>query len=160
MHHLVRKAGIPMLMAAFLCVSPVLTYGGPILINTMFQEIGNDVKATFTIQDLGTNSIDNLPLTFLICLVEVDIIFNDLLGAFALTLDESDVTQNQIGGYETTNPIMHTYQNASNAFTGFGDDYALELKIVPEPSTYLLFATGLLGIIGYGWRKRKQSIKG
>jgi hypothetical protein len=27
---------------------------------------------------------------------------------------------------------------------------------VPEPSTYLLFGTGLLGIIGYGWRRRQQ----
>jgi hypothetical protein len=26
---------------------------------------------------------------------------------------------------------------------------------IPEPSIYLLFATGLLGILGYAWRKRK-----
>lgn len=26
---------------------------------------------------------------------------------------------------------------------------------VPEPSTYLLFVTGLLGLLGYGWRKSR-----
>jgi hypothetical protein len=28
---------------------------------------------------------------------------------------------------------------------------------VPEPSTYLLFATGLLGLLGYGWRYRPRA---
>jgi hypothetical protein len=33
----------------------------------------------------------------------------------------------------------------------------VRVSAVPEPSTYLLFATGLLGIIGYAWRKRKRA---
>jgi hypothetical protein len=32
------------------------------------------------------------------------------------------------------------------------------VDVIPEPSTYLLFGTGLLGILGYGWRKRKQAV--
>ena len=28
---------------------------------------------------------------------------------------------------------------------------------VPEPSTYLLFATGLAGLLGYGWRRRPHA---
>jgi hypothetical protein len=27
---------------------------------------------------------------------------------------------------------------------------------IPEPSIYVLFGTGLLGLLGYGWRKRKH----
>ena len=34
-------------------------------------------------------------------------------------------------------------------------EFSQTFSQVPEPSTYLLFATGLLGIIGYGWRRRK-----
>ena len=28
---------------------------------------------------------------------------------------------------------------------------------VPEPSTLLLFGTGILGLLGYGWRRRKRA---
>jgi hypothetical protein len=28
---------------------------------------------------------------------------------------------------------------------------------IPEPSTYLLFATGLIGLLGYGWRRKQTA---
>jgi len=36
--------------------------------------------------------------------------------------------------------------------------YAFEINVapIPEPGTWLLMGTGLIGLIGFGWRKRKQ----
>jgi hypothetical protein len=42
-------------------------------------------------------------------------------------------------------------------FTGQAADLtmtAIEIEAVPEPSTWLLLSTGLLGLLGYGWRQR------
>lgn len=32
------------------------------------------------------------------------------------------------------------------------------ITVVPEPSTWLMFATGLLGLLGYGWRRGKRGV--
>jgi hypothetical protein len=32
-----------------------------------------------------------------------------------------------------------------------------DVVATPEPSTYLLFATGLLGLLGYGWRRKRTA---
>lgn len=32
------------------------------------------------------------------------------------------------------------------------------VKVVPEPSTFLLLATGLLGLLGYRWRRRQWTL--
>ncbi len=33
-----------------------------------------------------------------------------------------------------------------------------ELGVVPEPSTFVLLATGLIGLLAYAWRKRRQAV--
>ncbi|MGE3541536.1 MAG: PEP-CTERM sorting domain-containing protein [Candidatus Tectimicrobiota bacterium] len=30
-------------------------------------------------------------------------------------------------------------------------------NVIPEPSTWLMFGTGLAGLLGYGWRRKKQA---
>jgi len=42
---------------------------------------------------------------------------------------------------------------------GFGiDDVVFSPQAVPEPSTSILFGTGLLGVLGYVWRRRQRNI--
>jgi hypothetical protein len=36
-----------------------------------------------------------------------------------------------------------------------GGGMSLSASIVPEPGTLILLVTGLLGLLGYAWRKRK-----
>jgi hypothetical protein len=54
----------------------------------------------------------------------------------------------------------------SNAPTGAGftaiaggdfNGYALQAQVVPEPSSIVMLGMGAVGIMGYGWRKRKQA---
>jgi hypothetical protein len=37
------------------------------------------------------------------------------------------------------------------------EEFRQDFSQVPEPSTYLLFGTGILGLLGYAWRKRKRA---
>lgn len=64
--------------------------------------------------------------------------------------------------YTFTSPGSHTvafevFQIGTGTTTTanpFGLLYVGEVSGVPEPSTYLLFATGLASILGYGWRRK------
>ena len=52
------------------------------------------------------------------------------------------------------------YSNGSLGTVYFGgcrgaESYFDEPFTVPEPSTLALFATGLIGLLAYAWRKRK-----
>ena len=43
----------------------------------------------------------------------------------------------------------------SVAIGGDGNDAMLNWAPVPEPATLVLLATALLGMVAYGWRKRR-----
>jgi PEP-CTERM motif len=64
------------------------------------------------------------------------------LGVHTVALD---VYQIGTGTTPSANPFGFLYTGEVNT------------SPVPEPATYLLFATGLLGLLGYGWR-RKQAV--
>jgi len=44
--------------------------------------------------------------------------------------------------------------NTENGANGSGADY-LRVTSIPEPSTVMLFVSGLVGLLAYAWRKRK-----
>jgi len=46
-------------------------------------------------------------------------------------------------------------ESFDNGHLTIADD--LRYEVIPEPSTYLLFAVGILGIIGMGYRQRKKA---
>jgi hypothetical protein len=135
---------------------------------SQFVEQGNDVVAHFSVRTLAQGSFDALPthFEFDISLFEDDIIFDDFLGKQTVSLQQTEVTQNQNGGWEKS--LNLTFLNASNAFTGFGDDYILKQSgfrcspgatdcngvDVPGPLPLL----GAAAAFGYS-RKLRKSIK-
>jgi len=42
-----------------------------------------------------------------------------------------------------------------NGWTGGGDDDVFVAKLVPEPSTLILLTMGAVGLLAYGWRRRR-----
>lgn len=59
---------------------------------------------------------------------------------------------------DPSDPTAFPLQLSFNAPTGSFTMQALQSQqVVPEPSTWLLLATGLIGLLGLGWRKRQQA---
>jgi len=58
----------------------------------------------------------------------------------------------------------NTFAEAGSPYNGIGynnvdelDTLTVQLGVTPEPSTYLLFAVGILAIVGMGYRQRKKA---
>ena len=66
-----------------------------------------------------------------------------------------------------TDDILKTVQSdgpivGNNLYVGviigtgtYADNVRLDISEVPEPSTLVLLASGLVGLLAYAWRKRK-----
>lgn len=124
----------------------------PILLHEKIKEVGNNVEATFDVKDSSSTAFAGLPRTVLIQLVEVSGL-NQVVGSATLPLNPSNTTQNN-PGYITSSAITITFRNASNAVTGTGSNYALQLTPIPEPATLLLLGTGFAG---FAIKMRKNS---
>jgi hypothetical protein len=37
------------------------------------------------------------------------------------------------------------------------NDFVFEMQATPEPASMILFGCGILGVAGYGWRKRARN---
>ena len=73
--------------------------------------------------------------------------------------DSSNAAVLYFGAISSDNPFDRvTISNIGAMTEAFGyDDMTVAVNVVPEPSTFLLLGTGILGLAFYGWRKRKQA---
>jgi hypothetical protein len=85
-------------------------------------------------------------------------------GVTTFTIGEAAKVATNAGNISSfiagTNYVLYSGLTAtggtiSGTFSGTGGFNGFQLTSVPEPSTLVLFATGLIGLLAYAWRKRK-----
>ncbi|MCH8293571.1 PEP-CTERM sorting domain-containing protein, partial [Candidatus Poribacteria bacterium] len=72
-------------------------------------------------------------------------------GAFSGTSFVGILPADQVTPFSLTKNVVITHTGAGA--TSFNNT----LEVIPEPSTYLLFAVGILSIIGASYRQRKKA---
>lgn len=142
-----------------------------VLRDSIFADASGEIAVTLSGLPAGTHTVTSFHYDPQVSLDNqiFDILVDDALGAGQLKVDNAFfILFNQFNA----NHGRYTYQVTSNGI----DDVVLTVRpdggggrtrfnglqiesnlIVPEPSTYLLFAVGILGIIGMGYRQRKKA---
>lgn len=82
-------------------------------------------------------------------------------GTIYVTKDGTDVFSHGVGNYGDSSSYSDTLTFAVGEALDFrvnGDKFVrpeITITSIPEPSTVLLTATGLIGLLAYAWRKRR-----
>lgn len=139
--------------AVSLALAATATSAAPTLTSVSATGSGNNVSVTFVVRDLNPTAFSHLPIKLYLTLYEEDAIFDDFLGTVTTILTDANATPLSGGGFES-NPITLTFMNASDAFTGWGDDYLLKITAIPEPGTLALAGLGLAGLL----RRRRLGV--
>jgi hypothetical protein len=118
-----------------------------------------------------------MPLPLPIAIITVDWMFQGgntpVNDSFQVFVDSNELINTTVlGGISGDSfrlpllPGIHTLSFILNEATGGATNTAAGIDniridaVIPEPSTYLLFAVGLLGLIGRGYRQRKKAVEG
>ncbi len=113
----------------------------------------NVFSNTWTYTDSGANSI-----------VEVgdvkSLAISSASGWYALTVTPGTTNGLNVGTTEVNFPTTGNIVGAGLYCTGPAaalciDNFQISGTAIPEPSTLMLCATGLIGLLAYAWRKRK-----
>lgn len=131
-----------------------LSYGTPTIVT--FFDPGNPLIPAVT--DFVQIRGDQIPLAGATATLEAFDVFGSTLGS---------VTANDVAGGLTlafSAPGIHSIRISQNS-AGFGVDGTIALdnltfnavSSVPEPGTLTLFGIGTIGLLVYGWRRRKRA---
>lgn len=116
-----------------------LTFSSPQVAMGFFAtdvgDLGEQLTLTFSHSEGGTTEVD----------VPHALVHNESVLYFGII--------------DTANPFDSVnFRNTGNTRGGYGlDDVTIAGAIVPEPSTVVLAAFALLGLIAYGWRRRRAA---
>lgn len=68
-----------------------------------------------------------------------------ITSVFVSSPSSVSIDFSSFGANTAAGPLPNTY------------DFQLQTTAIPEPSTFVLFGIGMLGILGYSWRRRKKA---